>query len=75
MKWQAVVRFVGVDATPEWAEKKHDRQRAEWDSRVGARVMTAKYIGTANELDKWIQWYRTGPVTSVRVSDSWSEQR
>ena len=75
MKYLATVRFEGEGVTPEWAKKKHERQRSEWDRRVGARVMTRKYIGTSKELADWVQWYHFGPVASVSVSDSWSEQR
>lgn len=75
MKYLATVRFMGEGVIPEWVKKKHERQKAEWDSRAQARVMTGKYIGTAKEIADWVQWYHTGPVVSVRVSKSWSEQR
>ena len=75
MRYFATVRFIGRDVTPEWAKKKHEHQKAEWDSRVQARIMTGKYIGTSKKIADWVQWYHFGPVTSVRVSKSWSEQR
>ena len=72
MKYLAMVRFEGVGVAPEWAKKKHEYQKAEWDSRVQARVMTGKYIGISKELADLVQFK---PVISVRVGKSWSEQR
>ena len=72
VRYFATVRLEGECVTPEWAKKKHEYQKAEWDSRVQARVMTGKYIGISKELADWVKFR---PVTSVRVSNSWSEPR
>lgn len=75
MKWRAKVCFQGAAVHPEWAKKSHDHQKAIWDDKQAARIVSRKYVGTAKIIEEWVQWYRFGPVTSVRVHDCWSEKR
>jgi hypothetical protein len=74
-KWRAKVCFSGDAARPEWAGESHDYQKAVWNKKRAARVMSRKYVGTAHEIEAWVQWYREGPVSSVTVHDCWSEKR
>lgn len=75
MKWRAKVCFQGAAVKPKWAEKSHDHQKAVWDAKRAARIVSRKYVGTAEIIEELFEWYRDGPVTSVTVHDCWSEKR